>query len=184
MADWSEGMKFDTNKVRMELIPPSLLRAVGRILTFGAKKYADRNWEKGIKWSRCYGALLRHLLAWWGGEDRDAETKESHLWHAACCLAFLIEYEDTHRELDDRPGHSRPTAASLPSVGRPSPTPSGMPVPSDGARESGALPGLLRDAQRVVPLANEKRKSPQPTGGRGPNDDDAVSVSSSDAWAV
>jgi len=97
------GTKDDSEKVRMDLIPPSLLVAVATILTFGAKKYAPRNWEAGISWSRVFGALMRHMWAWWGGEQTDPETGKSHLWHAGCCIAFLIEYETTHRELDDRP---------------------------------------------------------------------------------
>jgi len=66
--------KDDTDKVRMELIPPELIVAVGDILTFGAEKYDDRNWEKGMKWSRVFGALMRHMWAWWSGENKDQET--------------------------------------------------------------------------------------------------------------
>jgi hypothetical protein len=73
------------------------------ILGFGARKYADRNWEKGIKYGRVFGALMRHLWAWWAREDVDPETGYSHLWHAACNLLFLIEFEDRgSSELDDR----------------------------------------------------------------------------------
>lgn len=97
------GNKWDGDKLRLDLIPPSLSWAVGSVLTFGAQKYGDRNWEAGIEWNRCYGALLRHLTAWWGGENLDPESGKSHLWHAACCLTFLIEFEQTHPELDNRP---------------------------------------------------------------------------------
>ena len=44
----AEGRKDDASKVRLELIPPELLFAVGEILSFGARKYADRNWEAGL----------------------------------------------------------------------------------------------------------------------------------------
>jgi len=98
-----EGTKHDVGKVRLELIPPSLLYAVGEILTLGAKKYEDHNWAKGIKWSRVFGAMMRHMWSWWWGQDKDAEWGKSHLWHAACCLTFLIEYEKTRPEFDDRP---------------------------------------------------------------------------------
>lgn len=110
----AEGLKNDSEKIRMELIPPSLLKAVGTVLTFGAKKYAPRNWERGIEWGRVYGAAQRHLNSWWSGEQLDPETGYSHLWHAACCLAFLIEYEQTQPELDDRSAqeHSQPEAQS------------------------------------------------------------------------
>lgn len=96
------GHKDDGDKVRMELIPPELMIAVGDILTSGAKKYQDRNWEHGMKWSRVYGALLRHLIAWWGGEKKDPETGRSHLWHAGCCVTFLIAYEMRGVGEDDR----------------------------------------------------------------------------------
>jgi len=102
-GDREVGRKDDVGKIRMELVPPSLITAVGTILTFGAKKYAPRNWEKGIAWGRVFGALMRHLWLWWAGENFDPETHQSHLWHAACCITFLIEYETTHEELDDRP---------------------------------------------------------------------------------
>lgn len=98
----SEGVKHDQEKVRLELIPPELLFAVGEILTFGAKKYADRNWEKGMKWGRVFGALMRHLWCWWRKDSIDAETGKSHLWHAACCIAFLITYEQRKLGEDDR----------------------------------------------------------------------------------
>lgn len=88
-----EGTKYDNGKPRMDLIPPELLMEVSKILTFGADKYAERNWEKGMDWGRVYGALQRHLWAWWSGDSKDAETGESHLAHAACCIAFLLTYE-------------------------------------------------------------------------------------------
>lgn len=59
-----------------------------------------------MKWGRLFGATMRHLWAWWKGENTDPETGKSHLWHAATDIAFLIEYETTHPELDDRPNGS------------------------------------------------------------------------------
>ncbi|MEM0949568.1 MAG: dATP/dGTP diphosphohydrolase domain-containing protein [Pseudomonadota bacterium] len=115
VTGWTDpGRKDDQGKDRIELVPPELIFAVARVLTFGAKKYADRNWEKGIKWSRVFGAAMRHLWAWWSGKQAtnknflfgptDDETKFSHLWHAACCVAFLIAFEDRQMDdFDDRP---------------------------------------------------------------------------------
>lgn len=99
----SEGRKDDGDKVRLDLLPPELMFAVGEIMTFGAAKYGDRNWELGMAWSRPYAALMRHMLAWWSGEEFDRETKRSHLWHAGCCIAFLIAYEMREVGTDDRP---------------------------------------------------------------------------------
>lgn len=103
-TDNAAGTKADGGKTRYELLPPEYLEATADILTFGAEKYADRNWEKGIKWSRVFGALMRHLWAWWRCERADPETGKSHLWHASCCLAFLIAYEARGMtDWDDRP---------------------------------------------------------------------------------
>lgn len=99
-----KAVKYDTDKLRMELIPSEMMTALASVLTFGAQKYSDRNWEKGMKWSRCYGALMRHMLAWWSGEDKDIETGRSHLWHAACCISFLVTYEARGVGEDDREG--------------------------------------------------------------------------------
>lgn len=100
----TEGVKFDDDKPRIELIPPELLFSIAHVLSFGAKKYADRNWELGMDWGRVFGACMRHLWAWWGGKgpttqsflfgELDSETGFSHLWHAGCCIAFLIAYEE------------------------------------------------------------------------------------------
>lgn len=62
----------------------------------------DRNWEHGMDWSRVYGAMLRHQNAWWSGEDTDPESGRSHLWHVACCAAFLLTYEMRGVGRDDR----------------------------------------------------------------------------------
>lgn len=98
----AEGYKADEEKIRMDLIPPEAVEALATVLTFGAKKYADRNWEKGMKWSRPFGALMRHMWAWWKGEEKDPETGYSHLWHAMCCIAFLVTYEQRGIGTDDR----------------------------------------------------------------------------------
>lgn len=97
------GRKDDQAKPRYDLIPPELLEALADVLTYGANKYGARNWERGMAWGRPFGALMRHMWAWWRGEKADAETGRSHLWHAACCLAFLIAYEMRQVGLDDRP---------------------------------------------------------------------------------
>jgi hypothetical protein len=99
----NKGVKFDHGKCRFELVPPEGTTAVATILTLGAAKYGDRNWESGMDWSRPYGAMLRHLNAWWSGENADPDTGKSHLWHAACNLFFLIAYERRGHGTDDRP---------------------------------------------------------------------------------
>jgi hypothetical protein len=98
-----EGRKDDGHKAPYHLIAPELLEATARVLDFGANKYAARNWELGMYWSRPFAAMMRHMWAWWRGERADPETGMSHLWHAACCVMFLIAYEDRAAGTDDRP---------------------------------------------------------------------------------
>jgi hypothetical protein len=97
-----EGRKDDNDKARYDLTPPEVEKAIATVLTFGAKKYGERNWEKGMKWGRPYAALRRHMTSWWGGEANDPETGMSHLHHAACCIAFLVAYEERGIGEDDR----------------------------------------------------------------------------------
>jgi rubredoxin len=88
---------------RYDLIPVYPLTALAEHYGRGAEKYFDRNWELGVNWSLPYAALMRHVTAWWNGEETDPETGTSHLsavaWHAFA----LLEYTKTHPELDDRP---------------------------------------------------------------------------------
>ncbi len=100
--DAAEGRKDDAAKVRMDLFPPEAIEGISAVLTFGAAKYGDRNWERGMSWGRVFGALMRHMWAWWRGEQRDPETGMSHLWHAGCCIVFLIAYEARRTGTDDR----------------------------------------------------------------------------------
>lgn len=102
----TEGTKADTGKVRMDLLPPELLFGVSEILEFGAKKYEDRNWEKGMDWGRVFAACMRHMWSWWKGEQNDPETGKSHLWHAATNIAFLIAYEERKIGKDTRAKNS------------------------------------------------------------------------------
>jgi len=72
------------------------------VYTIGSYKYDDRNWEKGILWGRVYRALVSHATKWWAGETRDQEDGKHHLASVVWCAKALMEYEDTHPELDDR----------------------------------------------------------------------------------
>lgn len=100
------GVKNDSEKTPLDLIPPIALEALGQVLERGAKKYDRYNWTKGFDYSRLYGACLRHLNAWWGGESTDPETGLSHLWHALADIVFLVAHEHYKLGSDDR--HSWP----------------------------------------------------------------------------
>lgn len=88
---------------RFELLPPSGIMLTAEVFGRGAEKYEDRNWERGVDWSLMFGAMMRHMWAWWGGETCDPETGLNHLGHAAFHVLGLIQLSETHPELDDRP---------------------------------------------------------------------------------
>ncbi len=78
---YMEGTKFDQDKPRMDLLPMDALIEVAKVLTFGSRKYGDRNWEKGIDPQRLRAAQLRHDAAVEMGEDIDPESGLSHTAH-------------------------------------------------------------------------------------------------------
>lgn len=96
------AIKFDQDKLPLHLLSTEALNQTAAVLAFGADKYAAHNWRKGFEWSRPMSAALRHITAFNAGEDKDPESGLSHLAHAMCCIMFLLEFEKTHPELDDR----------------------------------------------------------------------------------
>lgn len=112
----SEGRKDDNGKARFDLIPPWPLYQLAELFGQGAEKYADRNWELGIKWGRIFAAMMRHAWKWWGGEEHDGEDGQHHLTSVAWCAFVLLEYIETHPELDDRPLVDKEDTSSFPSM--------------------------------------------------------------------
>lgn len=98
----SGAKKYDSEKPRMDLLSPIAIKQLAKVLTFGANKYNGHNWRKGLCWSRLLGATLRHLFSFLGGQDRDPESGLSHMAHVMCNAMFLLEMEETHKDLDDR----------------------------------------------------------------------------------
>lgn len=88
------GVKYDGGKPPWHLLAWDAIRLVVLVLAFGAKKYADRNWERGIAHSRTFAAAQRHLFAWYQDrEDNDPETGLHHLAHAICELMFALAFD-------------------------------------------------------------------------------------------
>lgn len=96
------AVKHDQGKAPMTLLSREALEQIALVMEFGRQKYAAHNWRQGFTWSRPLSAALRHLMAFNDGEDKDPESGLSHLAHAACCIMFLLEFEKTHPDLDDR----------------------------------------------------------------------------------
>ena len=88
---FGEGMAVrDTadGKPRPDLISPFLKERVGEWLRIGANKYAERNWERGMNFTRVIASLERHLMRYQQGM-----REEDHLAAIVCNAMFLIHYE-------------------------------------------------------------------------------------------
>ncbi len=92
VRDCSEG------KGRFDLFSPFALMRIARVYEKGAKKYKDRNWEKGMPIGKYIDSAIRHIIQYMKGwEDED------HLAQAAWNLISIMHTEKTHPEMDDLP---------------------------------------------------------------------------------
>lgn len=96
------GLKFDSDKPHMDLLCPFAMEDLSKMLTFGAQKYASRNWTNGITTGRLIAGALRHLFAHARGENVDPETGLHHVAHAKCSCVFSVGMPHYIDEQDDR----------------------------------------------------------------------------------
>lgn len=101
------GLRDNKGKQKVSLVPASLEYAVAKVIWQssipGGGKYPLHNYKKGMPFTEVGDSMLRHAKKWLQqGEDLDSESGLNHLYHVACNVAFLIEYLETHPEMDDR----------------------------------------------------------------------------------
>ena len=102
--EFQTGSVRDTRmgKGRYDLITPIGLRRLAQHYENGARKYGDRNWEKGQPLSRYLDAAIRHTYAYIAGA-----REEDHLAAAAWNILAAIHTQELARrgrlprELDD-----------------------------------------------------------------------------------
>ena len=75
--------------------PYGAMQKLAEVLTFGAAKYGDNNWQ-GVEAARYVNAYWRHMAAHMSGDLYDDESGLLHLAHAMCCVAFLV-WKDGNR---------------------------------------------------------------------------------------
>jgi nucleoside 2-deoxyribosyltransferase len=115
MRDSGERRTFPTGAVRdrgetkprPDLVSPHANMREGAWLALGAKKYAPRNWEKGMPISECVASLNRHLVAYIQGlQDED------HMAAVRTNAGFILHYEEEIKagrlpaSLDDMPHYA------------------------------------------------------------------------------
>ena len=96
------GDRFNTGKLKWSLVSWRALAPMVRVLMFGAEKYDDHNWKKGLKFTEVTESLQRHLNAFIEGEDDDPESKLSHVGHILCNAMFLSYMSLFKKDMDDR----------------------------------------------------------------------------------
>jgi DNA-binding transcriptional MerR regulator len=102
-TDPSKALRYNEGKPEIHQVPRCLITETAKVLTYGERKYAKYNWRKGGDYSIPYDCLMRHMTAWWEGEENDPESGLSHLAHAAANIAFLLFYKEKGVGIDNRP---------------------------------------------------------------------------------
>ena len=96
------GLRYNTGKLKWSLVSWKALAPMVRVLMFGAEKYDDHNWKKGLKYTEVTESLQRHLNAFIEGEENDPESKLSHVGHILCNAMFLSYMSMYKKDMDDR----------------------------------------------------------------------------------
>lgn len=88
------GLRFNDSKDRWDLLPWDALEVLVKIYTKGAVKYAPRNWERGMSWSKMVSSMMRHFVRRVVyREVIDPETGEPHFGHMAWNAIGLLTYD-------------------------------------------------------------------------------------------
>lgn len=102
--DSNPKAQFGRRKPGMGAVPVAPLLLVGEVMRQGAEKYGITNWRKDpVSASTYYDAAMRHLMAWWDGENTDRESNLPHLAHAAANMLILLDARISDDLIDDRP---------------------------------------------------------------------------------
>lgn len=91
-------------KAPFSTVPMGVVAEIGLGMLEGARKYGRHNYRvAGIRNSVYYDAAMRHLTAWWEGEDADPDSGLSHITKALCTLVVLRDAMMNGKATDDRP---------------------------------------------------------------------------------
>jgi hypothetical protein len=92
------GLRFNTGKIRWSLVHYKSIEPMVRVLEFGAAKYDDHNWQKGLKPVEILECMQRHLAALMDGETHDKESGLPHIGHILCNAMFHSYFTTVHPE--------------------------------------------------------------------------------------
>ena len=99
-------------KAPLHLVPPSAIHYLAMAFKDGARKYGPYNWrDQKVSSSVYVGAAMRHIGAWWDGENLSQDALVEHLAHVMACCAIILDAASVGMLNDDRP--SRGASAEL-----------------------------------------------------------------------
>lgn len=92
------------SKVPLSTVSAPVLMEIGLGMAEGAVKYGRHNYRSvGVRSSVYYDAAMRHLMAWWEGEDIDPDSGLSHVSKCITTLVVLRDAMIQNKLNDDRP---------------------------------------------------------------------------------
>jgi hypothetical protein len=95
---------FGSSKCPLHLVPSAAIKAEAWAMQSGADKYGAWNWRECNVRSTVYmSAALRHIYAWFDGQDSDGDSGVHHLGHARACLGLILDSIENECLMDDRP---------------------------------------------------------------------------------
>lgn len=93
-----------SHKVPLSTISAPVIAEIGLGMLEGARKYGRHNYRAvGVSSSIYYDAVMRHLMAWWEGQDIDPDSGLHHITKALSCLTVLRDAQMNDKVNDDRP---------------------------------------------------------------------------------
>lgn len=93
-----------SKKMHVSTVPAQVVGELGLAMLEGACRYGRHNYRiAGVRASVYYDAAMRHLMAWWEGEDIDPDSGLPHTVKAMACMAVLRDAQINNKLSDDRP---------------------------------------------------------------------------------
>jgi hypothetical protein len=91
----SVGLRFNEGKPRWSLVHFNSMLPMVRVLEFGAQKYDDHNWKKGLVPKEILESMMRHTADLMDGITHDKETGLPHIGHIQCNAMFYSYFTET-----------------------------------------------------------------------------------------
>lgn len=109
-----------SKKPPLSCVPMNVVQEAGVAMLEGAVKYGRHNWRSsGVRSSIYFDATMRHLLAWWEGEDVDPDSGLSHVTKAIASLLVLRDAQLSGTVVEDdrpTPGGAAPLQAQMDAI--------------------------------------------------------------------